>query len=41
MSGGVVGFEFVTPKDGPAATVTLHDAQHEYVFKADGATASW
>jgi CubicO group peptidase (beta-lactamase class C family) len=37
---GVMGFEFVIPKDGPAATLTLRDAQHEYVFKADGATSS-
>jgi hypothetical protein len=37
---GVMGFEFVIPKEGPATTLTLRDAQHEYVFKADGGTSS-
>ncbi len=31
---GVMGFEFVIPGEGPAATLTLRDAQHEYVFEA-------
>ena len=37
---GVMGFEFVIAANGPAATLTLRDAQHEYVFKADTPTSS-